>query len=798
VDGKLSGSLSQILQTSAESVGGDLFIILDQFEEYFLYNPLEDGEGTFAVEFPRAVNHSGLHANFLISIREDSLAKLDRFKGRINNLLDNRLRIEHLDRESARSAIQKPVTAYNRQQGSTRKKFDIEPDLVEAVLDQVRTGQVVLGGPGRGKITVSMNQMPEHERIETPYLQLVMTHLWEKEIRENSNVLRLVTLNNMGGAERIVRTHLDATMKTLNADEMKVAAQIFHYLVTPSGTKITHSISDLVNYAGFVEENVSPVVDKLAGSDVRILRSVEPSYDKPTASRYEIFHDVLTPAIMDWRARYIRNLERDEAERNAKEQRRQIEEQRQRAEREASTARRLRWLVFALMAVILFAAVAAFVAWTQQKIATRQSMIAVSRELAAEAVNNLDTDPELSVLLALQAVSTTYSKDKTVTRQAENALHEAVQASQVRLSLLGHTDSVSGAAFSPDGKCLATSSYDKTAKIWDAASGKELHTLSGHTDKVLGVAFSPDGRRLATASWDRTAKIWETASGKILLTLSNHNGVVWGVANSPDGKYLVTVSWDKTAKLWDAFSGKQLLTLSEHRASVYGAAFSPDGKRLATASFDKTAKVWDAASGDEVFTFSGHADGVVGLAFSPDGDRLATSSLDKTTRIWETASGKPLLTIAGHTDEVLGVAFSPDGKRIATVSADKTAKIWDAITGDELLTLNGHMDKVNGVAFSPDGKQLATVSADKRAKIWDAASGDELLTLTGHMDWVLGVAFSPDGKRLATAGRDRIVNIYALDIEDLLNLARSRVTRTLTTGECKKYLHVNKCPQTIR
>jgi WD40 repeat protein len=139
------------------------------------------------------------------------------------------------------------------------------------------------------------------------------------------------------------------------------------------------------------------------------------------------------------------------------------------------------------------------------------------------------------------------------------------------------------------------------------------------------------------------------------------------------------------------------------------------------------------------------------------------------------------------------VAFSPDGKHLATTSWDGTTKVWDAINGKELLTLRGHTGIVEGVIFSPDGKRLAS-AGDQTAKVWDAESGRQLLTLHGQSGAVMSVAFSPDGKRLAGASNDATVQIYALDLRELLNLARSRVTRALTSEECQRYFQSETCP----
>ena len=184
------------------------------------------------------------------------------------------------------------------------------------------------------------------------------------------------------------------------------------------------------------------------------------------------------------------------------------------------------------------------------------------------------------------------------------------------------------------------------------------------------------------------------------------------------------------------------------------------------------------------------------MSFSPDGTHLATSSTDTTAKIWDVKTGEWLLTLTGHSAGLPDIAYSPDGMKLATGSGDGTAIIWDAATGSLLFTLRGHSSGIQSVAFNSNGTLLATGSEDNTAKLWDVATGEEILTLPGSGGGVKGVAFSPsdDGPYLVVASADGVVRQFLLRIDDLLALAQSRVTRSLTLEECQKYLHVETCP----
>ena len=336
---------------------------------------------------------------------------------------------------------------------------------------------------------------------------------------------------------------------------------------------------------------------------------------------------------------------------------------------------------------------------------------------------------------------------------------KALAQDALDFALMGHSDRVRSVSYSPDGQRLVTASYDNTARIWDASTGRQLLILRGHSGPVVCATFSPDGKRIATGSFDKTARIWDVTTGRQLLVL-RHQDRVRSVGFSPDGRELVTGSYDHTARVWDASTGQQIRLLAGHSALVTSATFSTDGRRILTASYDKTARIWDTATGRLVRVLAGHSDVVTSAAFSADGRRVVTTSSDRTARIWDVATGRQTALLSGHTQLVASAVFSADGQRVLTASYDESARIWDADSGRQISVLSGHTGFVEDAVFSPDGLRVATASSDGTARVWEAVPRDQVRLLTGHRATVATAAYSPDGRRIVTASLDGTARIW--------------------------------------
>ena len=276
------------------------------------------------------------------------------------------------------------------------------------------------------------------------------------------------------------------------------------------------------------------------------------------------------------------------------------------------------------------------------------------------------------------------------------------------------------AKFAPQGGQLLTIGGND-AQLWDINSQQRVVRFTPH-GTVASADISPDGKLLVTGSWDRSAKIWNVATGKAIRKLDGvHKQFINSVEFSPDGTLVLTASDDGTARFWRVDTGETVPPiLAGHTGRVLQARFSPDGSKVLTTSGDKTARIWDAKTGQTLQTLTGHQWGVLCGQFSPTADRVITGGDDDEAIIWDTATGEISLSLSGHTSSVTGVAFSPDGNRVLTGSHDSLCKLWDARTGKEILTLDDQRAEITSVSFSPDGLSVLTSDRDGDTRIWPA------------------------------------------------------------------------------
>jgi WD40 repeat protein len=331
-----------------------------------------------------------------------------------------------------------------------------------------------------------------------------------------------------------------------------------------------------------------------------------------------------------------------------------------------------------------------------------------------------------------------------------------------------HGNMVWAVAFSPDGRTLATTSLDGTAKLWEVASGREVRTLAGAGGGVVGAAFSPDGRLLATAARGRLGsgesgevKLWEAESGRELATWRGHTGDVQSVAFSPDGLFVASGGDDGLVRLWDVAAGRPALVHRGHGKSVLALAFDPDGRTVVSGGGDGVVKVWDALLPPEGLVLP--ADIGAALSFSPDGRQLILGTLGA-VELRDATDGRLLRRLADREAEkgpgesvyswACAAALRPDGKQIAYLGHSYiragVVVLADPSDGHTQHLLRGHTKPVSSLAYTPDGAALLTGGHDAAVKVW-GTDGRELAALDGHHLPVVALAVDAAGRFAATA-----------------------------------------------
>lgn len=295
--------------------------------------------------------------------------------------------------------------------------------------------------------------------------------------------------------------------------------------------------------------------------------------------------------------------------------------------------------------------------------------------------------------------------------------------------------------YSPDGSLIGTAGnrdlmqlfkYRFYGSLWRVDTGSLRKHLLGHTQWVYSAAFSPDGQLYATVSDDDTVMLWQVSDGVLARTIEAALGGLTSVEFSPNNLLLAAGSWGGGVGLWQVNDGHLLRTLAGHEDSVRDVAFSPDGKLLAASSDDHTIKVWQVGDGSLVYTIHGHTAPVYELDFSPDGKRLASASRDFSIGVWQVSDGSLISSLQGHSDSVFDVTFSPDGSLLASASGDETLRFWRVADGEMLSILTEHSDVITSVAFSPDSHLLVSGSSNGDILFWGLSEAIPLETETGE------------------------------------------------------------------
>ncbi|MCA2931148.1 MAG: hypothetical protein IM336_11940, partial [Microcystis sp. M018S1] len=652
------------------------FIFIDQFEELFTRTPKTERD-IFIKSLIKLIEKNNSLVKIVMTMRADFLDKLSPYPslGKIHDQYSKML--TDMDENELRLAIAEPAA---------RNGVIFEQGLINQIIADFY-----------------------EQAGSLPLLQYTLDLLWQKDhIQER--VLNIKTYQEIGGVTGALEKQADKIYGKFNEQQRKAAEEIFLELISLEGEK---AVSRRADKSSFEQEEMQrEVLYQLIDNRLLVSKgedgkaTVEVAHEALLRS-WKVLQDLIREKeeIIVLRSRLYADakqwddLQKQDAVKASSELwggsklakivefqknnslpnlntvaiefiKASISQAERQKNEKIRTARRI--AAGSLVAVVVSTGLG-LMAWKQ----TRQAEFNQAESLGRYSLSLLNEHKNLEAFVEAIKAGKILQKQQTYNKEVTNALQELLNRKSERNRLEGHDNSVLSVNFSPDGKTLVSGSDDKTIKLWNVETGKEIRTLYGHDNSVTSVNFSPDGKTLVSGSDDNTIKLWNVETGQEIRTLYGHDSYVSSVNFSPDGKTLVSGSYDKTIKLWDVETGQEIRTLYGHDNFVYSVNFSPDGKTLVSGSNDKTIKLWNVETGQEIRTFKGHDSYVYSVNFSPDGKTLVSGSNDKTIKLWNVETGQEIRTLYGHDSYVWSVNFSPDGKTLVSGSNDKTIKLWN-------------------------------------------------------------------------------------------------------------------------
>ena len=757
------------------AAGDSEVLVVDQFEELFTLCRDDDERRVFIEAILVLVDRG---TRVILALRADFYGHCATYPRLAAALEEHQALLGPMHEEELRRAIERPAE---------RAGLVLEPGFVDGVLRDV------VGEPGALPLL-------SHSLLET----------WK---RRSGRMLTLIGYLQSGGVQGAVAKTAETIYRELTPEQQRLARNVFLRLTelgeSTEDTRRRVSLAEIVPRTGAAD--VEEVLRVL--TDARLITvgegTVEVAHEAlirhwPTLRAWlgedregRLVHRRLTEAAQEWEAlgkdpgavyRGARLAAATEWADRHDDELNELEREFLRSGREAELGeiettkrrnRRLRVLVAALAVFLVGAAALGVVALLQKGAANEQSRVAKSREIAATALAQLERDPQLTLLLAIEAY------ERAPTTQAEAAVRRALVNSHLRRVLPVDSPGDTTIDVSPDGKLIVTGTPLGEVALWDRASGRRIAVLlRAHRPRPEGpssVRFSPRGDRLFTQTDGPSGdgRIWSVPDGRLVTRMKGAGGDFPGW--TPDGRALLTGG--RVVRLWDARTGAVRARFPTQGPAV----LSPDGRFFAVQDGDATVGLVRVSTGRTVAVLEGRVlpdrgfsqdgrqlvletppDGlrifavpsgrlvrairprlrVHRAAFSPDGRRLITGGEGDTARIWDVRSGRLSLELGGHGSDIQEVSFSPDGKLALTASEDSTARLWDAATGRALAVFAGHAGLVGFATFTPDARFVVTASDDVR--VWEVAGGAAAV-LRGHGGPVISARFSPDGRSLISS-----------------------------------------------